>query len=468
MSDHVDPVESVEPAKLVESVEPAESVEQSPSERPGTEPAERPAQRVEHSTSERPGPEPVEAPAQGLLRAGRAESTPPSVEVVEAAKRFSWEQPPVEPVVERSPKEQPPVEPVVERFSWEQPPVEAAVERSPKEQPPVEPVVDRSPRDQPPVEPAVERSAWELPPVEPVVERSPREQPPVEPAVERSPWELPRVEPFGERPPWELPRVEPVVERSPWELLQEDPIERRPDWEPPSFEPNVPAGTGVGWPHGSEHAIPPPAYRRSRNPVDRMTEGLPHGLRVTIDWIVTIVGAVAIVLLVKAFVVNPYRIPSSSMEPTLHCKAPSAGCLSTFSSDRVLANRFLYRLRDPRRGEIIVFKTPPAAQIQCGAGGTFVKRLVGLPGETIELRLRRGNGYVYINGKPLPEPYIQNSRRSETQAYGPTKIKQGQYFMMGDNRSASCDSRRWGSVPRENLIGKVFATYWPPNRISLH
>ena len=108
-------------------------------------------------------------------------------------------------------------------------------------------------------------------------------------------------------------------------------------------------------------------HKHSRNPVDRLTRGLPNPLRVTIDWIVTIVGAVAIVLLVKAFVVNPYRIPSSSMEPTLHCARPALGCEARYS-DRVLANRFLYRLRDPRRGEIIVFKTPPAARVKCGAG----------------------------------------------------------------------------------------------------
>jgi signal peptidase I len=206
---------------------------------------------------------------------------------------------------------------------------------------------------------------------------------------------------------------------------------------------------------------------RSRNPVDRMTEGLPHGLRVAIDWAVTIAGAIAIVLLVKAYVINPYRIPSSSMEPTLHCAQPATGCEARFS-DRVLANRFLFHLRDPRRGEIIVFKTPPAAAVKCGAGGTFVKRLIGLPGEVIQLRLRGGDGYVYINGKPLEEPYIQQIRRSAAQTYGPFKIPKGMYFMMGDNRSQSCDSRQWGPVPRKNLIGKVFATYWPPQRISLH
>ncbi len=184
-----------------------------------------------------------------------------------------------------------------------------------------------------------------------------------------------------------------------------------------------------------------------------------------VDWVVTIVGAVAIVLLVKAYVVNPYRIPSSSMEPTLHCAQPASGCEARFS-DRVLANRFIYHLRDPRRGEIVVFETPDAARVKCGAGGTFVKRIVGLPGETVEVRLRRGEGYVYINGRELDEPYVQEGRRA-VREFGPTKVAQNGYFMMGDNRSSSCDSRDWGSVPHGNLIGKVFATYWPPNRISL-
>ncbi len=218
---------------------------------------------------------------------------------------------------------------------------------------------------------------------------------------------------------------------------------------------------------------PPRPERRSRNPVDRLTRGLPDGLRVTIDWVVTIAGAIAIVLLVKAFIVNPYRIPSSSMEPTLHCSQPAPGCeTGSFGpidlSDRVLANRFLYRLREPRRGEIVVFETPPAAQAKCGAGGTFVKRLIGLPGDTVEVRLRQGDGYVYINGRPLKEPYIEEARRGAVGAFGPAKVKPGNYFMMGDNRAQSCDSRMWGTVPRANLIGKVFATYWPPKRISLH
>jgi signal peptidase I len=188
---------------------------------------------------------------------------------------------------------------------------------------------------------------------------------------------------------------------------------------------------------------------------------MPRGWRVAIDWAVTIIGAVAIVLAIKAWVVNPYRIPSSSMEPTLHC-AGGPGCEARLS-DRVLANRFIYHFRSPHRGEIVVFKTPPEAKARCGAGGTFVKRLIGLPGD----RWAERNGYVYINGKKLNEPYIKPDRR-DTETHEQITIPKGMYFMMGDNRSSSCDSRVWGAVPRKNLIGEVFATYWPPNRISIY
>jgi signal peptidase I len=202
-------------------------------------------------------------------------------------------------------------------------------------------------------------------------------------------------------------------------------------------------------------------HHRTLNPVSRATRNLPRGWRITIDWIVTIVGAIAIVLAIKAWVVNPYRIPSSSMEPTLHCARPGSGCEARFS-DRVLANRFIYHFRKPHRGDIIVFKTPPQAEQRCGAGGTFVKRLIGLPGETWEEK----NGFVYIDGKKLIEPYVKPDRRDTATSYPPRKIPGGMYFMMGDNRTQSCDSREWGPVPRKNLIGEVFAVYWPPNRIG--
>jgi signal peptidase I len=198
-----------------------------------------------------------------------------------------------------------------------------------------------------------------------------------------------------------------------------------------------------------------------RNPVDYFTRGLPRPWRIAIDWIVTIVGAVAIVLAIKQWVVNPYRIPSSSMEPTLHCAGAGLGCTARFS-DRVLANRFIYHFMDPERGDIVVFETPMDARQECGAGGTFVKRIVGLPGETWEMR----HGFVYINGKRLREPYVHRDRR-DVDTSQPQKIPSDSYFVMGDNRAQSCDSRVWGSLPRDNLIGKVFAVYWPPKRISV-
>ena len=136
-----------------------------------------------------------------------------------------------------------------------------------------------------------------------------------------------------------------------------------------------------------------------RDPLGRLFPGLPRSVRVVLDWVLTIAGAILIVFALKAWIVNPYRIPSSSMEPTLHCARPTAGCEARFS-DRVLANRFIYRFRDPKRGEIIVFKTPPEAKVRCGAGGTFVKRLIGLPGEVVSER----DGYVYINSHRLDEP----------------------------------------------------------------
>jgi signal peptidase I len=203
-----------------------------------------------------------------------------------------------------------------------------------------------------------------------------------------------------------------------------------------------------------------------RNPIDRLTRGLPPGLRVTIDWLITILGAIVIVLAVKQWIINPYRIPSSSMEPTLNCSVPAVGCLAKGGildgSDRVLACRVCYDFESPKRGDIVVFNTPPLAAERCGTGGVYVKRLIGLPGEVWQEK----DGYVYINGKKLNEPYIKPQYRDHD-SYPAEKIPPGQYFMMGDNRQGSCDSRIWGTVPRKDLIGKVVATYWPPSRISI-
>jgi signal peptidase I len=195
--------------------------------------------------------------------------------------------------------------------------------------------------------------------------------------------------------------------------------------------------------------------------INRLTRGMPRPWRVTLDWMVTIAGAILIVLAVKQWVVNPYRIPSSSMEPTLHCARPADGCEARFS-DRVLACRICYRVASPARGDIVVFNTPPAAKQDCGTGGVYVKRLIGLPGETWSER----DGHVFIDGKRLDEPYVRTERR-DRETHGPQRIPAGHYFFMGDNRQFSCDSRRWGTVERSALIGKVIAVYWPPNRISI-
>jgi signal peptidase I len=210
--------------------------------------------------------------------------------------------------------------------------------------------------------------------------------------------------------------------------------------------------------------------RRSRDPLARLFPGLPRGLRVTLDWILTIAGAILIVLALKQWVVNPYRIPSSSMEPTLNCAKPALGCLGD-SSDRVLACRICLDFGPPSRGDIVVFNTPSEAAARCGEGGTFVKRVIGLPGETVK---EDRHGSIWIRGpdsktfERLDEPYISAERRRLDSAhYRQTwTVPKGQYFMMGDNRGQSCDSRTWGSVPRDKLIGTVFFVYWPPDRIG--
>jgi signal peptidase I len=195
--------------------------------------------------------------------------------------------------------------------------------------------------------------------------------------------------------------------------------------------------------------------------IKRHLARVPRPWRHVLDWLFTIVGAVAIVFAIKAWVVNPYRIPSASMETTLHCAQPASSCLSHFS-DRILANRLIYRFRKPKRGEIAVFRVPEIAKVRCGSGGVFVKRIIGLPGEVLEEK----RGYVYINGKKLDEPYIRPARR-DAMNFHPLKIGRNRYFMMGDNRASSCDSRVWLTVPRENFIGEVVGIYWPPNRIRI-
>jgi signal peptidase I len=196
--------------------------------------------------------------------------------------------------------------------------------------------------------------------------------------------------------------------------------------------------------------------------LDRSLSRFPRPVRTAIDWALTLLVAVAVVLVFEAEVAKPYEIPTSSMEPTLHCARPGTGCRGTFS-DRVLVNRLAYRFRGPRRGDVVVFEAPTNALTRCGAGGAYVKRIVGLPGETV----RVADGFVSIDGKPLDDDAYIRSRAQRGVASGSWKVPAGRYFLLGDNRIDSCDSRTWGSVARSSLIGPVVATYWPPERIRI-
>ena len=194
----------------------------------------------------------------------------------------------------------------------------------------------------------------------------------------------------------------------------------------------------------------------------RLLAGLPPRWQRVLDWVVTIAIAVGVVLAFEAEVAKAYRVPSPSMEPTLHCARPATGCRARFS-DRVIALKIVYRFRDPHRGEIAVFHAPKGAAM-CGEGGslTFIKRVIGLPGETVSER----RGTVFVDGKRLDDQYVPAAARDHRSGRWP-KLEGGQYFMMGDNRAESCDSRDWGPVPRSRFIGPANVTYWPPNRITI-
>ncbi len=152
-----------------------------------------------------------------------------------------------------------------------------------------------------------------------------------------------------------------------------------------------------------------------------------------------------------------YTIPSSSMEPTLHCAKPGQGCLGQ-ASDRVVVK--LTGTSGLRRDDIVVFDAPRAAMTDCGEGGTFVKRVIGLPGETVR---EDGKGFMWIRGPhskdwvKLGEPFVSaHPRRLDSYQFRhPWKVPDGEFFVIGDNLSESCDSRAWGSVPAHDMVGVV-------------
>ena len=191
---------------------------------------------------------------------------------------------------------------------------------------------------------------------------------------------------------------------------------------------------------------------------------MPRRWRILIDWVVTIVVAIVAVLVFEAEVAKPYRIPSESMQPTLICAKPAQGCVGQFA-DRVIACELCYRFGSPQRGQIVVFHAPKAAATACDGGGTYVKRLIGLPGDTV---YEDRQAAIWVNGHRLSEPYVTAAARAGDTQYRGTRwhVPAGDYFFMGDNRDNSCDSRVWGAVPRSSLIGPVIARYWPLTRLD--
>jgi signal peptidase I len=183
--------------------------------------------------------------------------------------------------------------------------------------------------------------------------------------------------------------------------------------------------------------------------------------RTIVEWVVTLAVAGLFVLVFEAEIAQPFRVPTSSMEPTLLCAKPTAGCTATFN-DRVIVAKIVYKFRDPKRFEIAVFHAPAIARSKCTEGGTYLKRVIGLPGDQVSER----DGFFYVNGIKLDEPYLSILDRDSVTHMWPRDGKD-QYFVMGDNRLGSCDSRTWGTVPRAAFIGPVVATYWPPTRWTI-
>jgi signal peptidase I len=186
--------------------------------------------------------------------------------------------------------------------------------------------------------------------------------------------------------------------------------------------------------------------------------------------ILIVAVALGLALGIQAFLVKPYRIPSESMLPTL------------VVGQRVLVNRIGNRFGDPHVGDVTVFHPPSGAENanECGvqhdenqpcpaptktkASVNFIKRIVAGPGDTLAIV----DGHAIRNGKRQKEPFILPCGGGEECNFPkPITVPPDHYFMMGDNRGASDDSRYWGPVPRDWIIGNAFATYWPPKRIGL-
>lgn len=160
----------------------------------------------------------------------------------------------------------------------------------------------------------------------------------------------------------------------------------------------------------------------------------------------TLATAFVLAIGIRTLVAEARYIPSSSMEPTLEI------------NDRLIIEKISYRFRTPRRGDVVVFSPTDKLREQ-NFKDAFIKRVIGLPGETVEVR----GGTVYVNGEALREKYIEEAPDYK---YGPVEVPRDRYLVLGDNRNNSYDSHYWGFVPRDNLIGRAVVRFWPLNRLG--
>jgi signal peptidase I len=166
-----------------------------------------------------------------------------------------------------------------------------------------------------------------------------------------------------------------------------------------------------------------------------------------LEWLVLVVASLAVALVVRAFLIQAFYIPSESMVPTLH------------KDDRVLVNKLSYRLHDVHRGDVIVFEAPPGASTS--EVKDLIKRVVGLPGETIEGR----GGEIYIDGKPLDEPYLPRTVRSRE--FPAHKVLPHSFWVLGDNRQDSKDSTFFKEINEGTIVGRAFVRIWPLKALGL-
>jgi len=177
------------------------------------------------------------------------------------------------------------------------------------------------------------------------------------------------------------------------------------------------------------------------------------------EWIILLVLTVAGTLLIRTYVLQSYRIPSGSMEQTLH-----GGCDPHCAKDRILVDKLSYHLHGVGRGDIVVFKATGPWVAAVGGSEDVVKRVIGLPGDTISCCDSQGR--VVRNGKPLTEPYVFNNGPDPKKQFAQVTVPKGELWVMGDHRNDSSDSRYNGFVPISSVIGRAFMRIWPISRIG--